>query len=73
MNEKFNKNAKVEKLTKKVGRGVRLIIIGPYIGYRKFLASRDDCPESLYHSPSVGVGVLDPARVGDRVRVGMCD
>ena len=30
MNEKFNKNAKVEKLTKKVGRGVRLIIIGPF-------------------------------------------
>ena len=30
MNEKFNKNAKVEKLTKKVGRGVRLIVIGPY-------------------------------------------
>ena len=29
MNEKFNKNAKVEKLTKKVGRGVRLIVIGP--------------------------------------------
>ena len=31
MNEKFNKNAKVEKLAKKVGRGVRLIVIGPYI------------------------------------------
>ena len=31
MNEKFNKNAKVEKLTKKVGRGVRLIVIGPYV------------------------------------------
>ena len=31
MNEKFNKNAKVEKLTKKVGRGVRLIVIGPLI------------------------------------------
>ena len=30
MNEKFNKNAKVEKLTKKVGRGVRLIVIGPF-------------------------------------------
>ena len=30
MNEKFNKNAKVEKLIKKVGRGVRLIVIGPY-------------------------------------------
>ena len=29
MNEKLNKNAKVEKLTKKVGRGVRLIVIGP--------------------------------------------
>ena len=29
MNEKINKNAKVEKLTKKVGRGVRLIVIGP--------------------------------------------
>ena len=28
MNEKFNKNAKVEKLTKKVERGVRLIVIG---------------------------------------------
>ena len=30
MNEKINKNAKVEKLTKKVGRGVRLIVIGPF-------------------------------------------
>ena len=30
MNEKFNKNAKVEKWTKKVGRGVRLIVIGPF-------------------------------------------
>ena len=30
MNEKFNKNAKVEKLTKKMGRGVRLIVIGPF-------------------------------------------
>ena len=30
MNEKFNKNAKVEKLTKKVGRVVRLIVIGPF-------------------------------------------
>ena len=29
MNEKFNKNVKVEKLTKKVGRGLRLIVIGP--------------------------------------------
>ena len=31
MNEKFNKNAKVEKLTNKVGRGVRLIAIGPLL------------------------------------------
>ena len=34
MNEKFDKNAKVEKLTKKLGRGVRLIVIhfvGPSI------------------------------------------
>ena len=30
MNEKINKNAKVEKLTKKVGKGVRLIVIGPF-------------------------------------------
>ena len=30
MNEKFNKNAKVEKLTKTLGRGVRLIVIGPW-------------------------------------------
>ena len=29
MNEQFNKNAKVDKLTKKVGRGVRLIVKGP--------------------------------------------
>ena len=29
MNEKFDKNAKVEKLTKNLGRGVRLIVIGP--------------------------------------------
>ena len=31
MNEKINKNAKAEKLTKKVGRGVRLIVIGPSV------------------------------------------
>ena len=31
MNEKFNKNAKVEKFTKKLGRGVRLIVIGPFL------------------------------------------
>ena len=30
ISEKFNKNAKVEKLTKKLGRGVRPIVIGPY-------------------------------------------
>ena len=29
INKKFNKNAKVEKLTKKLGKGVRLIVIGP--------------------------------------------
>ena len=28
MNEKINKNAKVENLTKKLGVGVRLIVIG---------------------------------------------
>ena len=33
MNEKFNKNVKVEKLTKKVGRGVRLIVIGPWTDF----------------------------------------
>ena len=36
MNEQFNKNAKVEKLTKKVGRGVRLIVKGPYLFFSKF-------------------------------------
>ena len=30
--KKINRNAKIEKLTKKVGRGVRLIVIGPF-GY----------------------------------------
>ena len=30
VNEKFNKNAKVEKLTKKLERGVCLIVKGPY-------------------------------------------
>ena len=29
-NEKFNKNAKVEKFTKQLGRGVCLIVKGPY-------------------------------------------
>ena len=29
MNEKFNKNAKVEQLTKMLGRGVHLIVILP--------------------------------------------
>ena len=33
MNQKFNKNAKVKKLTKKVGRGVRLIVIGPLLHF----------------------------------------
>ena len=28
MNKKFNENAKIEKLTKALGRGVRLIVIG---------------------------------------------
>ena len=36
MNEKFNKTAKVENLTKKVGRGVRLIVIGPLV-FQTFL------------------------------------
>ena len=31
--ERFNKNAKVEKLTKQVGRSVRLIVKGPYTLY----------------------------------------
>ena len=30
MNEKFNKNAKVEKFTNMLGRGVRLIVIDPF-------------------------------------------
>ena len=30
INKKLNKNAKVEKLTKKLGRSVRLIVIGPF-------------------------------------------
>ena len=30
MNEKFDNNAEVDKLTKKFGRGVRLIGIDPY-------------------------------------------
>ena len=38
INEKFNKNAKVEKLTKKLGRGVRLIVKGPLIFMPRFLA-----------------------------------
>ena len=29
MNEKFNKNAKVEKFTTMLGRAVRLIVIDP--------------------------------------------
>ena len=29
--KKLNKNAKVEKLTKKLGISVRLIVIGPFI------------------------------------------
>ena len=29
INQKFNKNAKVEKLTKKLGKSVRLIVKGP--------------------------------------------
>ena len=37
MNEKFNKNAKVEKMTKKVGRGVHLIVIGPFMSERDTL------------------------------------
>ena len=30
MNEKFNKNAKIEKLTNMLGIAVRLIVIDPY-------------------------------------------
>ena len=30
MNEKINKNVKVKKLTKKLRRGERLIVIDPY-------------------------------------------
>ena len=30
MNEKFNKNAKVEKITGMLGIAVRLIVIDPY-------------------------------------------
>ena len=37
INEKLNKNAKVEKLTTKLGRGVGLIVIGP------FMTSRHEC------------------------------
>ena len=31
MNEKFNKNAKVEKITNMLGIAVRLIVIDPFI------------------------------------------
>ena len=31
MNEKFNKNTKVEKFTTKLGIAVRLIVIDPFI------------------------------------------
>ena len=31
MNEKFNKDAKVEKFTNMLGRAVRLIVIDPYV------------------------------------------
>ena len=33
MNEKFNKNAKVEKFTTMLGIAVRLIVIDPFVGY----------------------------------------
>ena len=36
INEKYDKNVKVEKLTKTLGRGVRLIVIGP-LNYIKCL------------------------------------
>ena len=39
MIEEFNENAKVEKLTKKVGRGVRLIVIGPLIRLKMVFTS----------------------------------
>ena len=39
MYEKFNKNSKVEKLTKKLGRGVRLIVIDPFETKVHFLIS----------------------------------
>ena len=31
MNEKLNKNAKVEKITNMLGRGERLIVIDPFV------------------------------------------
>ena len=46
MNEKFNKNAKVEKLTKKLGRGVRLIVIGPFYYARTEFISK--CKNILF-------------------------
>ena len=36
MNEKFNKNAKLEKFTNILGITVRLIVIDPLVQYLKF-------------------------------------
>ena len=36
MNEKFNKNAKVEQFTTLLGIAVRLIVIDPYFGNKHF-------------------------------------
>ena len=52
MNEKFNKNAKVEKLIKKVGRGVRLIVIGPYTSFGIFCV-REACLATLQLSEAL--------------------
>ena len=50
MNEKFNKNAKVEKLAKKVGRGVRLIVIGPSLNieYTSAVSENDGISATFY-------------------------
>ena len=40
MNEKFNKNAKVEKITTMLGMAVRLIVIDPFVDLTKLSHSR---------------------------------
>ena len=52
MNEKFNKNAKVEKFTSMLGIAVRLIVIGPLMITYQLEIFPTNCP---YNSVRISI------------------